>query len=251
MDKPPAFDALPLPPALLQGVEALGYTTMTPVQAQALPPILEGRDLIAQAPTGSGKTAAFGLGLLQRLDATAVRTQALVLCPTRELAEQVGEQLRRLATGVSNVKLSVLCGGIPLAPQLASLSHAPHVVVGTPGRILELIGQGALQLSAGHAQMRGPHPVEALRGIEHRLRAAGRDVLDDGTHGGDRGLDVQLGTGQGRGELRCTQTARAQIDHGEEGGLRHGPSVGASRRPPPNRPRGARTSFQGSDLGRH
>ncbi|MBJ6982647.1 ATP-dependent RNA helicase DbpA [Luteimonas sp. MC1572] len=146
MDTSLAFSTLSLPPALLLGVEALGYTAMTPVQAQSLPPILEGRDVIAQAPTGSGKTAAFGLGLLQRLDPTAVRTQALVLCPTRELAEQVGGQLRRLALGVPNVKVSVLCGGIPLAPQLASLAHAPHVVVGTPGRIQELLRGDALQL---------------------------------------------------------------------------------------------------------
>ena len=140
------FSSLNLPPALLRGVEALGYAAMTPVQAQALPPILEGRDVIAQAPTGSGKTAAFGLGLLQRIDPTLVRTQALVLCPTRELAEQVGGQLRKLALGVPNVKVTVLCGGIPLAPQLASLAHAPHVVVGTPGRIQELLRGDALQL---------------------------------------------------------------------------------------------------------
>ena len=143
---PPAFSTLALPDTLLRGVDALGYTAMTPVQALALPAILDGRDLIAQAPTGSGKTAAFRLGLLQRLDPAAVATQALVLCPTRELADQVGNQLRRLASGVPNVKVSVLCGGIPLAPQLASLAHAPHVVVGTPGRILELLGQDALQL---------------------------------------------------------------------------------------------------------
>ena len=143
---PPLFSTLPLSDALLRGVDALGYAAMTPVQALALPPILDGRDLLAQAPTGSGKTAAFGLGLLHRLDPAAAQTAALVLCPTRELAEQVGAQLRRLASGVPNIKLSVLCGGIPLAPQLASLVHAPHVVVGTPGRIVELLGQGALDL---------------------------------------------------------------------------------------------------------
>ncbi|HQY50065.1 MAG TPA: ATP-dependent RNA helicase DbpA, partial [Thermomonas sp.] len=111
-----------------------------------LPAILQGRDLIAQAPTGSGKTAAFGLGLLHAIDAGSLRTQALVLCPTRELADQVGKQLRKLATGIANLKLSVLCGGIPLAPQLASLAHAPHVVVGTPGRVLELVQKDALDL---------------------------------------------------------------------------------------------------------
>jgi ATP-independent RNA helicase DbpA len=142
----PAFDSLPLSPALLQGVEALGYTRMTPVQMQGLPAILDGRDLIAQAPTGSGKTAAFGLGLLHRLDPALGRTQALVLCPTRELADQVGKQLRKLAFAIPNLKISVLCGGIPLAPQLASLAHDPHVVVGTPGRIQELMRKKALHL---------------------------------------------------------------------------------------------------------
>ena len=147
MTAPEPFTTLPLSPALLQGVDALGYAAMTPVQAQSLPPILDGRDVIAQAPTGSGKTAAFGLGLLQRLDPMLGETQALVLCPTRELADQVGKQLRRLAVGLPNLKVSILCGGIPLAPQLASLAHAPHVVVGTPGRVQELAAKGALKLS--------------------------------------------------------------------------------------------------------
>ncbi|MGJ4803601.1 ATP-dependent RNA helicase DbpA [Luteimonas sp. SDU82] len=146
MSTAPAFTILDLPPALLLGIDALGYAAMTPVQAQSLPVILSGRDVIAQAPTGSGKTAAFGLGLLSRVDAARVQTQALVLCPTRELADQVGKQLRRLATGIPNLKLSILCGGIPLGPQLASLTHDPHVVVGTPGRIQELAKKKALHL---------------------------------------------------------------------------------------------------------
>ena len=146
MNTPTTFADLALDPSLQAGLDALDYSVLTPIQAQALPAVLEGRDLIAQAPTGSGKTAAFGLGLLQGIDATAVRTQALVLCPTRELADQVGKQLRKLATGIANLKLSVLCGGIPLGPQLASLAHAPHVVVGTPGRVLELVQKEALDL---------------------------------------------------------------------------------------------------------
>ncbi len=146
MTTPTTFADLALAPTLQPGLDALEYTTLTPIQAQALPAMLAGRDVIAQAPTGSGKTAAFGLGLLQSIDASAVRTQALVLCPTRELADQVGKQLRKLATGIANLKLSVLCGGIPLAPQLASLTHPPHVVVGTPGRVLELVQKEALEL---------------------------------------------------------------------------------------------------------
>ena len=146
MTTPATFADLALAPSLRAGLDALDYTALTPIQAQALPAMLEGRDLVAQAPTGSGKTAAFGLGLLQRIDPAAGGTQALVLCPTRELADQVGKQLRKLATGIANLKLSVLCGGIPLAPQLASLAHAPQVVVGTPGRVLELVQKDALDL---------------------------------------------------------------------------------------------------------
>jgi ATP-independent RNA helicase DbpA len=138
------FRTLPLKPALLASVETLGFTEMTPVQAQSLPPILEGRDVIAQARTGSGKTAAFGLGLLQQIDVETIRLQALVLCPTRELADQVSKAIRKLAANIPNVKLLTLCGGMPLGPQLASLTHDPHIVVGTPGRIQEHLKRSSL-----------------------------------------------------------------------------------------------------------
>ncbi|KZC37600.1 ATP-dependent RNA helicase, partial [Rhodanobacter sp. FW510-R12] len=101
-------------------------------------------DVIAQAQTGSGKTAAFGLSLLQALDADTIRLQALVLCPTRELADQVSKAIRKLAANIPNVKLLTLCGGMPLGPQLASLSHDPHIVVGTPGRVQEHLKRGSL-----------------------------------------------------------------------------------------------------------
>jgi ATP-independent RNA helicase DbpA len=117
---------------------------MTPVQRESLPPILEGRDVIAQARTGSGKTAAFALGLLQKLDVDQIRLQALVLCPTRELADQVSKAIRRLAVNIPNVKLLTLCGGMPLGPQLASLEHDPHIVVGTPGRVQEHLKRESL-----------------------------------------------------------------------------------------------------------
>jgi ATP-independent RNA helicase DbpA len=139
-----AFSTLPLKPALLASVETLGYTTMTPVQAQSLPPMLEGRDVIAQAQTGSGKTAAFGLSLLQSIDVDTIRLQALVLCPTRELADQVSKAIRKLAANIPNVKLLTLCGGMPLGPQLASLTHDPHIVVGTPGRVQEHLKRESL-----------------------------------------------------------------------------------------------------------
>jgi ATP-independent RNA helicase DbpA len=138
------FASLPLKPALLASVETVGYTDMTPVQARSLPPMLDGRDVIVQAQTGSGKTAAFGLSLLQSLDADTIRLQALVLCPTRELADQVSKAIRKLAANIPNVKLLTLCGGMPLGPQLASLTHDPHIVVGTPGRVQEHLKRGSL-----------------------------------------------------------------------------------------------------------
>jgi ATP-independent RNA helicase DbpA len=133
---------------MLRNIESLGYAEMTPVQAHSLPPILEGRDVIARAKTGSGKTAAFGIGLLTRLEVTSSRVQALVLCPTRELADQVGRELRRLARFRDNIKILTVCGGVPFGPQLGSLEHGAHVVVGTPGRLLDHLRRGSLDLSA-------------------------------------------------------------------------------------------------------
>jgi ATP-independent RNA helicase DbpA len=141
------FSALPLSAELRKALAASDFGAMTPVQQQSLPAILAGRDVIVQAPTGSGKTVAFGLGLLQRLEPTLLRAQALVLCPTRELADQVAKVIRGLASAMPNIKVSILTGGVPLAPQLASLRKDPHVVVGTPGRIQELMARNALSLA--------------------------------------------------------------------------------------------------------
>jgi ATP-independent RNA helicase DbpA len=142
-----SFSSLPLSDAFLANLAQLGYHTMTPIQAASLPPVLEGRDLIAQAQTGSGKTAAFGIGLLYNVNPAWFATQALVLCPTRELADQVANELRRLARSVANIKVLVLTGGAPMRPQIASLEHGAHVVVGTPGRIRDHIGRQTLDLS--------------------------------------------------------------------------------------------------------
>jgi ATP-independent RNA helicase DbpA len=142
-----AFSSLPLSAALLKTLAASAYAEMTPVQKETLPAILAGRDVIVQAPTGSGKTVAFGLGLLHRLEPTLLRAQALVLCPTRELADQVAKVIRQLATGMPNIKVSIFTGGIPIGPQLASLRKDPHVVVGTPGRVQELVEKRALALA--------------------------------------------------------------------------------------------------------
>jgi len=142
------FSKLTLIEPLQRALAEAGYAEMTPVQEASLPAILSGRDVVAQARTGSGKTAAFALGLLSSLDSTLARLQGLVLCPTRELADQVGREIRRLACFIPNVKVLTLCGGVPLRPHLASLAHEPHIVVGTPGRILELVEKQALPLQA-------------------------------------------------------------------------------------------------------
>ena len=142
-----SFASLPLTEAFLANLDTLGYHQMTTIQAQSLPSVLEGRDLIAQAKTGSGKTAAFGIGILHKLNPAWFATQALVLCPTRELADQVANELRRLARALGNVKVLVLTGGAPMRPQIASLEHGAHIVVGTPGRIRDHLGRATLDLS--------------------------------------------------------------------------------------------------------
>jgi len=147
MTSPASFAALPLPPQVLANLERLGYLEMTPVQAAALPAALAGRDLIVQARTGSGKTAAFALAMLDKLNPRHFGAQALVLCPTRELAEQVAQETRRLARAEDNIKVLTLVGGAPIRAQLASLEHGAHVLVGTPGRVLDLLEREALDLS--------------------------------------------------------------------------------------------------------
>ncbi|WP_256587994.1 ATP-dependent RNA helicase DbpA [Pseudomonas sp. FFUP_PS_473] len=131
---------------MLANLDALGYAQMTPIQAQSLPVILKGMDLIAQAKTGSGKTAAFGIGLLNPINPRYFGCQALVLCPTRELADQVAKELRRLARAEDNIKILTLCGGVSLGPQIASLEHGAHIIVGTPGRIQQHLSKGTLVL---------------------------------------------------------------------------------------------------------
>ncbi len=143
-----SFEQLPLSAAMQANLQQLGYLAMTPIQAASLPLALAGHDLIAQAKTGSGKTAAFSLALLARLDSKRFDVQALVLCPTRELAEQVAQELRRLARAEDNVKVLVLCGGAPIKPQADSLAHGAHVVVGTPGRLIDHLDRQSLSLVA-------------------------------------------------------------------------------------------------------
>ncbi|MCW8983035.1 MAG: ATP-dependent RNA helicase DbpA [Gammaproteobacteria bacterium] len=140
------FSSLKLHADLLKNISSLGYETMTPIQQQSLPHILAGRDVIAQGKTGSGKTAAFTLGLLQKLEVKRFRIQSLVLCPTRELADQVAKEIRRLARTIHNIKVLTLAGGTPLGPQIGSLEHGAHIIVGTPGRIEDHLNKETLRL---------------------------------------------------------------------------------------------------------
>lgn len=139
-----SFSDLNISKEQIANLNELGYLQMTPVQATALPIILQGKDVVAQAKTGSGKTAAFGIGLLAAIQGNIYQTQALVLCPTRELADQVSKELRRLARCIPNIKVLTLCGGQPMGQQLDSLAHPAHIIVGTPGRIQDHLRKGSL-----------------------------------------------------------------------------------------------------------
>ena len=140
------FSTLDLHPDLLKNLTTLGYDSMTPIQQLSLPVILSGKDVIGQGKTGSGKTAAFGLGLLQKLNVKSFKAQSIVLCPTRELADQVASEIRKLARAIHNIKVLTLCGGAPFGPQIGSLEHGVHIIVGTPGRIEEHLRKGTLKL---------------------------------------------------------------------------------------------------------
>ena len=142
------FSDMPLSPAMQTTLQQLGYLNMTPIQAASLPITLAGNDLIAQAKTGSGKTAAFALALLTKLNPRRFAVQAMVLYPTRELADQVTQEIRRLARAADNIKVLTLCGGSTMRPQIVSLEHGAHIVVGTPGRIMDHLDRGTLNLDA-------------------------------------------------------------------------------------------------------
>jgi ATP-dependent RNA helicase DbpA len=140
------FKQLNLKKELLENLDELKFLSMTPIQAECLPLILDGKDVIAQAKTGSGKTAAFTLGILNSVVTEGSRVRGLILCPTRELADQVAKEVRRLARMLKNIKVLTLCGGTAEYHQEKSLSHGAHIVVGTPGRVLRLLKKETLKL---------------------------------------------------------------------------------------------------------
>jgi ATP-independent RNA helicase DbpA len=141
-----AFSSLNLKADLLKNLKSMEYHEMTPIQQQSLPSVLAGKDVIAQGKTGSGKTAAFSLGILNQLNVKKFAIQSLVICPTRELADQVAKEIRKLARTIHNIKVLTLCGGMPFGPQIGSLEHGAHIIVGTPGRIEEHVRKQTLIL---------------------------------------------------------------------------------------------------------
>jgi len=170
-----SFKSLNLRSELIETLNSLDYTEMTPIQQQALPIVLEGKDVIGQGKTGSGKTAAFTLGLLSNLNVKRFRVQTLVLCPTRELADQVAKEVRTLARGIHNIKVLTLCGGMPMGPQIGSLEHGAHILVGTPGRILDHLSKGRINL----AEMNTLVLDEADRMLEMGFEEAIDAIIDE------------------------------------------------------------------------
>ena len=142
----PSFDDIDLPAPLRRAVDELGFTTPSAIQAQAIPSLLEGRDVIGVAQTGTGKTAAFGLPLLAAVDPSVREVQALVLAPTRELAMQVADAISSFATSMGGLDVVALYGGSPYGPQERALARGAQVVVGTPGRVRDHMRRTNLRL---------------------------------------------------------------------------------------------------------
>ena len=143
-----SFASLNIAPAQLKNLVLMGYEEMSAIQAAALPYALAGEDLIAQAKTGSGKTATFGIPLIDNINSLDLSVQSLIICPTRELSNQVADEIRRLAKYKSNIKVTVICGGVSRSSQIKSLEKGSHVIVGTPGRLFDLLSSKKIDLTS-------------------------------------------------------------------------------------------------------
>ena len=142
------FSDLPLSDSTLADLAHLGYSTPTPVQAHALPAVLSGSDLQVKAETGSGKTAAFGIGIIEKIDLNNSQPQALIIAPTRELCNQITSAMRTFGRSKANLRVLTLCGGTAKHPQRDSLKQAVHIIVGTPGRLIDHLQSGHLHLDS-------------------------------------------------------------------------------------------------------
>jgi len=170
-----SFNDFGLSSAMRSNLDQLGFAKPTEIQEKALAPGLAGKDIIAMAKTGSGKTAAFGISLVERLNPRLFAVQALVLCPTRELADQVAKAIRELARARDNIKVLTLCGGVAIGPQIGSLSHGAHIVVGTPGRIQDHLRKQTLSL----ARLKTVVLDEADRMLDMGFQEAMEDILSE------------------------------------------------------------------------
>ena len=142
-----SFDTLDLDLKLIANLKSMGYETLRSVQALCIPPMVEGKDIIAQAKTGSGKTAAFGIGIAQKISFLSRHPQVLIVAPTRELVHQIANELRKIVRHIPNIKITTLYGGTPFKAQLHSLDHGANIVVATPGRLLQHIRHSSIDLS--------------------------------------------------------------------------------------------------------
>ncbi len=140
-----AFRDLPLSREVLRGIKELGFESLFPIQAQAITPLLEGKDVIGQAQTGTGKTAAFGVPMVERLNPEIRKVQGLILAPTRELAIQVADNMKLFAK-YAKLRVLAVYGGESIQRQIRALNHGVHIVVGTPGRLIDLLKRGVLNL---------------------------------------------------------------------------------------------------------
>ena len=131
------FDELELQPQILRGIKAMGFEEATPIQSQAIPVVMSGSDVIGQAQTGTGKTAAFGIPILQTVDPSNKKTQVIILSPTRELAIQVADEIRALAKYMHGVKVLPVYGGQEISKQIRSLKGGAQIIIGTPGRVMD------------------------------------------------------------------------------------------------------------------
>ncbi|MEJ2272485.1 MAG: DEAD/DEAH box helicase [Candidatus Bathyarchaeota archaeon] len=141
------FEDLPLTLEIKKGIQKLGFTELFPIQAQAIIPLLEGKDVIGQAQTGTGKTAAFGIPMVERVENKNKKIQGLVLAPTRELAIQVADRIKRFSK-YKELRILPVYGGESIGKQIRALEKGVHIVVGTPGRIIDHLKRGTMNLSS-------------------------------------------------------------------------------------------------------
>lgn len=144
----PTFDTLGLSPEMMQVLDRMQYVTPSPIQTQAIPFLLDGRDIIGQAQTGTGKTAAFAIPIIEKIDTKQRHVQAVVICPTRELAIQVADEFRKLAKSKNNLSVVCVYGGQSIDQQRRALQNLPQILIGTPGRMLDFLWRGTFNLNA-------------------------------------------------------------------------------------------------------